>query len=348
MAPRRPARTLNGYIPRPAEILIAVNPVEKGVRRIDRWQQEHAAAAFVFGVIKKFGDDNGGSLVANLAYSALAATFPLLLLLVTILGIVLAGDPALRERVINSALAQFPIIGGQLRNNVHALRRSSTAALVVSLLGLVWTSTRLSQAGLFTMSQVWNLPGPDRPDYWHRLLRSLGFLGVLALGLAVTTGLASFGVLGTGIGYSILAFLFVTVISIGQYMLAFRVLTSRVVPTRKLWPGAVAGGLAWTILQAAGGYLLQRQLRGSSQVYGTFAIVIGLLAWVYIGVQITVYAAELNTVLDRHLWPRSIVQPPLTHADRVSLALQARENQRRPEQEVSVSFADDAYDAERR
>jgi hypothetical protein len=71
-----------------------------------------------------------------------------------------------------------------------------------------------------------------------------------------------------------------------------------------------------------------------------FGIVLGLLAWIYLAVQVTVYAAEINVVLSRRLWPRSIVQPPLTEADRASMALQALQNQRRPEQHVKVTFHD--------
>jgi hypothetical protein len=77
-----------------------------------------------------------------------------------------------------------------------------------------------------------------------------------------------------------------------------------------------------------------------------FATVLGLLAWVYLATEITVYSAEINVVLSRRLWPRSIVQPPLTEADRASMALQALQNQRRPEQHVEVTFDDRHPDAE--
>ena len=71
-----------------------------------------------------------------------------------------------------------------------------------------------------------------------------------------------------------------------------------------------------------------------------FATVLGLLAWIYLAVEITVYSAEVNVVLTRRLWPRAIVQPPLTEADRASMALQALQNQRRPGQHVEVTFHD--------
>jgi uncharacterized BrkB/YihY/UPF0761 family membrane protein len=91
------------------------------VRRADRFQQRHAVLAFPWAVVQKFGDDQAGSRAALMAYYGLFALFPLLLLLATILGFVLSGDPALRERLIDSALGNFPVIGDQLRSEVHPL-----------------------------------------------------------------------------------------------------------------------------------------------------------------------------------------------------------------------------------
>ena len=85
-------------------------------------------------------------------------------------------------------------------------------------------------------------------------------------------------------------------------------------------------GVGWTILQALGGFVVGHYLKNDSSVYGLFGIVLGLFAWVYLITELTVYAAELNVVLARHLWPRSMVQPPLTDADRRSLAAQALQN----------------------
>src|SRR5258707_2566275 len=146
-----------------------MNPVERAIRRVDAAQQRHKASAFVFGVIKKYGDDNGGVLAASLAHSGFVSLFPLLLVLVTILGLVASGDPALRHEALNAVASQVPLIGHQLAGNVHQLRRSSVVGLVAGLLALTWGTTGLAQAGLFTMAQVWNLPGPARPGYLHRL-----------------------------------------------------------------------------------------------------------------------------------------------------------------------------------
>jgi uncharacterized BrkB/YihY/UPF0761 family membrane protein len=68
-----------------------MNPVEKVVRQADAMQQRHTPTAFLFGVIKKFGDDNGGALVSNLAYTGFVSVFPLLLILITVLVNIAAG-----------------------------------------------------------------------------------------------------------------------------------------------------------------------------------------------------------------------------------------------------------------
>ena len=119
------------------------------------------------------------------------------------------------------------------------------------------------------------------------------------------------------------------VVNIATYFGAFRVLTPKVVQSRKLIPGAILGGVFWTVLLAVGGYLVGHDLKNDSVTYGVFAAVLGLIAWIFLGCELTIYAAELNTVLARRLWPRGMVQPPLTEADQQSLALQATQNQRR-------------------
>ena len=124
------------------------------------------------------------------------------------------------------------------------------------------------------------------------------------------------------------------------FLLVFRVLTPKGVPTSNLVWGAAAGGVAWTVMQALGNFLVGHYLHNDRSVYGVFATVLGLVAWVYILVQITVYAAEINVVLTRRLWPRAIVQPPLTEADRAVMAAQALQNQRREEQQVQVTYND--------
>jgi YihY family inner membrane protein len=322
-----------------------MNPVEKAIRALDAGQQRFTPTAFVFGVIKKYGDDNGGVLASNLAYSAFVSIFPLLLILTTILGLVAAVNPTARTQVLDAVAGQVPLIGKTLTGNVQELKRSSIIGLIIGFIGLIWGAIGLAQSGLFTMEQVWNLPGPARPGFVQRLGRAMLFIALLGGGVIVTTFLASLNTyLLKGFWAVVLAELLAAAFNTGMYIGAFRALTPKGVPTRRLLPGAIVGGVGWTALQVLGTWLVHHFLHSDS-VYGIFGVVLGLLAWIYVAVQLTVYAAEINVVLTRRLWPRSIVQPPLTEADRASMALQALQNQRRPEQHIEVTFDDRAPSA---
>jgi YihY family inner membrane protein len=318
----------------------AMNPAEQVIRKVDAAQRRFRPSAFVFGVAKKFGDDNGGVLVANLTYAAFVSLFPLLLVLVTILGLLAAGDPTFRQDAIDAVANQVPLIGHTLTSNVHQLRKSSLIGLIVGIAGLIWGSAGLAQAGMFTMEQVWNLPGPARPGYLPRLGRALLFLALLGCDVALTMALASLSTYGHHtLALVVAAEAAEAVVNAGMCVAGFRILTPRGVPTRSLVPGAVTAGVLWTVLQVAGAYFVHHYLHSDS-VYGVFATVLGLVAWLYLAVEITVYCAEINVVLARRLWPRSIVQPPLTEADRASMALQALQNQRRKEEQVQVTYND--------
>jgi len=324
-----------------------MNPVERAIRRVDAAQQRHTPTAFVFGVVKKYQDDNGGVLVSNLAHSAFVSLFPLLLILMTILGLVASADRSFREGAVKKAVAnQIPLIGQTLTAHVQQLHRASLIGLIVGLLFLTWGVTGLAQAGLFTMEQVWNLPGPARPGYVPRLGRAMLFLCLLGGGVIVSTGLSSLTTyLHNGFWFKFLLEVVTTAFNFGMYLGAFRALTPKGVPTRALLPGAATGGVAWTMLQLLGTWLIHHFLHSDS-VYGVFATVLGLLAWIYLAMEVTVYCAEINVVLARRLWPRAIVQPPLTEADRHVMALQALQNQRRPEQHIEVTFDDRPPEAE--
>src|SRR5579859_6591411 len=161
-----------------------MNPVERVVRTLDRVQQKIKPVGFVVGVVKKYGDDSGGVLAGNLTHSAFMSLFPLLLVLTTVLGLVAAASEAIRTKVISALEHQIPLITDALQN-VHQLQRNSTIGLIVGFVTLLWGTTGLAQAGLHTMAQVWNLPGPDRPGFFPRLGRSalfIGFLGLAVIG----------------------------------------------------------------------------------------------------------------------------------------------------------------------
>ena len=310
------------------------------MRRVDAWQQRHPVPAFVFGVVKKFGDDAAGSLAALMAYYGFLAVFPLLLVLTTLLGLFFAHDQALQHRIIHSALGQFPIVGQQIANQgVHSLRSGSVIGLIVGLAGLLWGSMGISQAAQRAMAEVWNVPGVIRPGFLPRLARSMAFLVLLGADVAITTFLAGLVTIGHGaVWFQCLVGAAGLGINLALFVVGFRILTPKSVATGLLVTGALIAGTGWTILQYTGTLLVGHTLRHANETYGFFGSVIGLISFLYLTAEIVVYAAELNVVRARHLYPRSIAPPPLTKADQAVLTAVAEQGERRPEQRVRVEF----------
>jgi len=310
----------------------------KGVaRRLDRAQQRSPTVGFAFAVVKKFGDDRGSALAAQLAYYGFMALFPLLLVLTTILAF--AVNSTVEDNVVATTLRQFPVLGQQIGREAPHPLTGSTVGLAVGVLGLLYGSLGLAQAAQHAMAQVWNVPGVVRPGFLPRLARSVLFFTVAGVAMALATGLSGAATLaGRGVVWRLVFLLGAVALDVGVYLAAFRVLTPADVATGDLVVGAVLAGIGYSVLLTVGTGLVQHQLRHAQAVYGQFAFVLGLMSWLYLVGELSLYAAEVNVVRSRRLWPRSILQPPLTDADQHVLRDIARAEERRPEQRVDVGF----------
>jgi YihY family inner membrane protein len=314
-----------------------VKRIERVLQELDRFQQRHGVLGFPVGVVKKYGDDQAGKHAALLAYYGLLSLFPLLLVFATLLGYALANNEELQQRVIDTVIAQFPGFGSQLQGSITTIQGSGIG-LVVGILGTLWGGLGITQSAQDAMNAVWNIPRKDRPNFWLRLVRSLGSLLLLVVALFAATALAQAGALGRGVlgrlplGGSLL---------LNLLLLAalFQVLTATRQPWRQLLPGAAVGAVGWSLLQALGVYIVSRQLERANLVYGAFAIVIVLLSWLYLTTQMLLYAAEVNVVLAKRLWPRSLLQPPLTGPDRRVLTALAETEERLPQETIEVRFS---------
>jgi YihY family inner membrane protein len=309
--------------------------VLRPVRAFDSYQQSHTWLAIPMAVVRKFGHDQAGNLAALLAYYAFFSILPLLLVFTTILGFVLQGDQSAQQSVENSVLGQFPVIGDQIK--LHALS-GHIGALVIGLVTSLFGGLGVTQAAQNAFDRVWAVPFKDRPDFLRSRLRGLlliGCLGVLFIVSTVVSGLLT-GLGGPGVKVG--GYVVSLVVNFGLFLAAFRFLTSATIPTSCLWIGVgVAAGL-WELLQVVGGFYINHVWRHASSTYSQFALVIALLVWLHLGAQVTLYSAEINVVLARKLWPRSLMGPPEEPADERALAALAKVEERHDQEKVDVRF----------
>jgi inner membrane protein YhjD len=302
----------------------------------NRFQQRHRPLAVPFAVVKKFGDDQAGGLAALIAYYGFFSLFPLLLAFTTVLGIVLKHNPSAQRSVEKSVVGSFPIIGHQIQ--LHSLS-GSVASLVVGLVLALMAGLGVTQASQNALARVWAVPYRDRPNFLRSRLRGLMLLAALGAIFVISTGAS--GAVSGGLGgplAKVAGYAVAVVLNLALFFTAFALMTPKSVRRRDLWPGALLAAVVWTILQSFGGYYIGHVLKKQSDAGATFGLVIALLIWLHLGAQVTLYAAELNSVLSRRLWPRSLAGPPRTRADRATLTALAKVEERSTAEHVGVDF----------
>jgi len=296
------------------------------------------AAAVPVAVVKKFGDDRASSLAALMAYYAFLSLFPLLLVFVSVLGFVLEGDPSLQADIVDSALARIPVIGAQLDDQVAPLT-GSTIGLAIGLVGALWAGLGVMLALGRAFQQVWDVPrleqrGPIRSRAYG--IAALVVLAAVLIGSTMLSGLAIGGGIGPAaqrLGALSLALL----VNAAAFLAVFGLLTQRPFRIGELLPGVTVAAVGSLILQSIGGWYFDRAVTGASDTYGTFALVIGLLSWFWLGSHLLLLSAEVNVVLHRRLWPRSLTGD-LEPADREALRRSAEAARQDQRQEIVVRF----------
>jgi YihY family inner membrane protein len=288
------------------------------IDRADDIQRRTPVLAFPLAVWKKFADDRAGNLAALIAYYTFVAIFPLLLVVVTLLDIVLRHNPELRNHLISSALSAYPVLGPHIKGSVSPLH-STGIALVVGLAGAAFGAYGIAMAMQNALNTVWAVPYDRRPAFPWSMLRGIGLIAVISVGQIVTVTLSGIagglGHLLSGAPAEAVTITIAFVLNVGVFWLAFRLATAAEVSWHELFLSAVLSAASWQVLQLLGGFIIGRSLQRSSALYGVFGVVLGLLAWLYLQAQITLFAAEVGTVRSWRLWPRGL-RPPPTEQDR--------------------------------
>src|SRR4051812_24316998 len=158
---------------------------------LDRLQQRHRSVGFAIAVLYKYVDDQGGYLAALITYYAFVSLFPLLLLMTTVLGVMLAGHPELQEQVVQSTLGQFPVIGSQLQQPEGL--SGGAVAVAVGIGGALYGGLGVGQAVQNAMDSVWAVPRNNRPDPIRSRVRSLALLIILGSAAITATALSAVG-----------------------------------------------------------------------------------------------------------------------------------------------------------
>ena len=311
--------------------------------RLDHYQRRHPWAGYPIAVLYKLFDDGGGHLAALITYYAFLSLFPLLLLASTILSVVLRGDPQTQQAVLRSALSQFPVIGEQLKQPEHL--SGGVAGVVVGVLGAVYGGLGVALAGQAAMNTIWTVPKNSRPNPFAARGRALVLLSLVGTAVLLTTGLSALsgGAGAFGVGVRAACLIASVVVNVAAFVVGFRLATTRSLTVRQVLPGAVAAAVAWQVLQLTGKAYVTHTIRHASATNSLFALVLGLIAFLYVTSLLVVLSAEANAVRVDRLWPRALLTPltdevDLTAGDERSYTGQAKAQRSKGFETIDVRF----------
>lgn len=311
--------------------------------RLDGLQRRHPGLGFPIAVIYKYIDDSGGYLAALITYYGFLSLFPLLLLASTVLGFVLSGNPDAQQAVLNTALSQFPIIGSQLSEPSRI--GGGMVGVLVGSLGALYGGLGVAMATQHAMNTAWTVPKNNRPNPILARGRALLLLGAVGLAVLGTTVLSALGG-GAGpldTGLRVVALLAAAALNAAVFLLGFKVATARHVTFRQVAPGAVAAAVVWQLLQSFGATYVGHVVKGASATNSVFALVLGLISFLYLASVSIVLCVEINVVRVDKIWPRALLTPltddvDLTSGDEKAYTDQAQAQRSKGFEEIDVRF----------
>jgi YihY family inner membrane protein len=316
---------------------------ERGVRWFDDVQQTRWWLALPVGTVRKYADDRGTAFANLVTFQIFLGMLPLLVVVLTVFHEVLERREDIADAVLESTIAQFPVIGDQLEQDLSTLAVSGPW-VAISILGLLWTASGIYHGMQLAMNQVWNAEGVGRQGFVSRHVRAL-LLFLLVIGAAVGTAffdVANFLRWLPTPSIGVVAALLQALISAVLLLGILRLTVAPEVHWTRLAPAALMAGLFWQLLQRVGEWIVTDQLVEARNLYGGIGFVVVTLLWINLLARSVVFANEWAVVSWNQLWPRRIAQPPLTEADRRVLERLVRNERRRPEEHIEVWFDEDA------
>ncbi|MEV4011183.1 YihY/virulence factor BrkB family protein [Nonomuraea angiospora] len=280
-----------------------------GRRKVTRWRERRPALDHLIRAVRRYQHQSGDTLAGAVTYYAFLSFFPLVALSYAVLGFVVATSEATRDALEKAIIERLPGIATQL--NLDAIATARQTAGVIGLLGLLYAGLgaldalrgALREMSMTTAPPLNFLVGKLRDLASIVLIGTTMIASVLVAGFATTatdkvmqfvfgseSALATWGLRLAGV-----------VASVGADWLLFLILLGWVDrptrPFRLIARGALLGAIGFGVLKQAATLLLGQTL--SNPVYGTFAVIVGLLVWINFSARLVLYVAAWTATAGR-------------------------------------------------
>jgi len=252
----------------------------------------------------------GDLLAAGVTYFAFLGLFPVLLLVASIVGLVIAGDELLQQELFTAIRETFPgSLGLQLVDQLREAIDGAGFIGLIALAGFLYAGLRTMDKLRIGMELIWK-GRVDEPDVLRDNLQDLlalvvlGGIGLLSLGLTGGVTQATSWVLdllgvsdepGFGVLTWVLGLGLAVLVDVAVFLWLLRVVPSISHPLRRLLPGAIFGAAGFEALKLIGGYYLS--LISDSVTASAFGGAVGLLVWINLVARFAFFTAAWTVTL---------------------------------------------------
>ncbi|MDX3109026.1 YihY/virulence factor BrkB family protein [Nonomuraea angiospora] len=278
-------------------------------RKVTRWRERRPALDHLIRAVRRYQHQSGDTLAGAVTYYAFLSFFPLVALSYAVLGFVVATSEATRDALEKAIIERLPGIATQL--NLDAIATARQTAGIVGLLGLLYAGLGALDALRGALREMSMTTAPPL-NFLVGKLRDLASIILIGTTMIVSVLVAGFATTATD---KVMQFVFGSesapatwglrlagvVASVGADWLLFLILLGWVDrptrPFRLIARGALLGAIGFGVLKQAATLLLGQTL--SNPVYGTFAVIVGLLVWINFSARLVLYVAAWTATAGR-------------------------------------------------
>ncbi len=261
--------------------------------------------AFVRQVLDTFGRAAGGLLANGLAYAALFAVVPTVLLVLGLTGWLL-NDPAVQQSLVDALAATFPPLAEIFEGILTSLTHAAALTSIIGFIGLLWAVSQFYGALDVAFARIYS-DAPER-DIVRRTARGFAWVALIIGIVIVAIVVGSLSTLfdafipddipvATSVSGVLTSPAALIAASVGVVALLYRVLP----PTAPSWwairPPAAVVGIALVVLAQVFMFLVPR-LVGTAAFAGSLAAAFIALAWLSFSFQALLYGAAWVRVRD--------------------------------------------------
>ncbi|MBO0681770.1 MAG: YihY/virulence factor BrkB family protein [Candidatus Dormibacteraeota bacterium] len=252
---------------------------------------EQLQGSFPSRLVKAYGQSHAGNYAAGLAFNGFMTMFPLILGLLSIVGIVI-HDQAMEARMEHLVIGVFPPDAHQqVAGVLRGVKQHVGLLGLISLAGLIWGGTSFFAAVEFALTQIF---GTRQRGMLRQ--RAMGAVMMLVLLAALLLTAGANVLVGSGLPFGkVGGFVAGAAVLIVLLAVVYRHVPNRSFRTSQVWPGAVIAGVLIEAVSLM--FPIYARISHGFNTYGQqFALFFLLATWLYLLSQLLLFGAVFNRI----------------------------------------------------